>query len=452
MPTSKNQILAMLLAVIVGAAMVGAFLLVDDQKHRRVYLEEKREFLEPPKLAPEQFTLRPRFGTLGDAPDWSKLATFHETITRERFERELIQVYSEGDAWKSVIEFDDTTARIETTDGTFKLRFAGNEPTTKPPRYWRSASEMPPSSDPRQRPLEGVRIAIDPGHIGGEWARMEERWYQIGDGIEVKEGELVLQTAGQLLFALREGGAEVQLIRSKLEPVTTHRPADFEELATATLLARGQVAAPGDDGPDEATQKRITREAERLFYRAAEIRQRATILNERLQPDLVVCLHFNAEAWGNPNKPAFVPRNHLHFLINGTYSAGELRLHDQRYEMLLRLLQGIHDEELAVNLSVADALAGETGLAPFKYRTPNAKLVSDNPYIYARNLLANRLYQCPVIFCEPFVMNNREVYDRIALGDYEGRRTINGEERLSIFKEYALGVYRGLARYYRERR
>ncbi|MEM9478837.1 MAG: hypothetical protein AAGA58_04150 [Verrucomicrobiota bacterium] len=450
MAATQNQTLAILLAVIFGAAIIGAFLLIDDQEHRREFIEEQRESMVPPKLAAEQFTLRPRFGTLGATPDWSRIEAFHKTITREQFERELIDVYSEGDAWKSVIKFDDTTARIETTDGAFKLRFAEGEPSKKAPRYWRKASELPPASDLKNKPLEDLRVAIDPGHIGGDWARMEERWYQIGDGVEVMEGELVLQTAAQLLFALKEGGAEVMLVRSELEPVTTHRPIDFEELAAANLRSRGQI--PAKEEVDEATQKRITREAERLFYRAAEIRQRATVLNEVLKPDIVVCLHFNAEAWGDPNKPAFVPRNHLHFLINGTYSTGELRLHDQRYEMLQRLLQGIHEEELAVNLRVADALAKETGLPPYKYRTPNAKLVSDNEYIYARNLLANRLYQCPVIFCEPYVMNNREVYDRIALGDYEGRRTINGKERLSIFKEYALGVYRGLAKYYRENR
>ena len=32
-----------------------------------------------------------------------------------------------------------------------------------------------------------MKIAIDPGHLGGEWARMEERWYVIGDSKPVAD-------------------------------------------------------------------------------------------------------------------------------------------------------------------------------------------------------------------------------------------------------------------------
>jgi len=46
--------------------------------------------------------------------------------------------------------------------------------------------------------------------------------------------------------------------------------------------------------------------------------------------------------------------------------------------------------------------------------------------VYARNLLATRLYRCPVVYCEPYVMNSNDVFARIQAGDYEGMRNING--------------------------
>lgn len=445
MADSRYRTLAVLIAVIIGAAIVGAYLALQREE------PDPPVSLVPDPIPTEQLTVRPRFGLLGAEPEWESLDRFQGLVSRDRFESELIGVYSEGNAWKSVIALADEHAKIKTTDGTLQLEFAEDADGTgvDPPRFWRKGGELPPAADPKSRPLEGLRVAIDAGHLGGEWAKMEERWYQIGNGIEVKEGELTLLTAKQLAFALRKGGAEVHLVRSELEPVTGHRPADFRELAAEYLQSRGMIDR---DKPDASSLEMIEREAEKLFYRAAEIRQRAWVVNERIQPDLVVCLHFNAESWGNPNKPEFVPRNHMHFLVNGTYSTAEMRLHDQRYEMVLRLLEGIHGEELAVTSSVADALAVETGLPPYVYRTSNAKLVGRSPYVYARNLLANRLYRCPVIFCEPFVMNNREVYDRIAAGDYDGTREFGGKKRLSIYKEYALGIYRGLAKYYREER
>jgi hypothetical protein len=53
-----------------------------------------------------------------------------------------------------------------------------------------------------------------------------------------------------------------------------------------------------------------------------------------------------------------------------------------------------------------------------------------------------------VIYLEPYVMNHREVHDRIQLGDYRGRRNINGIPRESIYREYVRGVVDGLVAYY----
>ena len=73
-------------------------------------------------------------------------------------------------------------------------------------------------------------------------------------------------------------------------------------------------------------------------------------------------------------------------------------------------------------------------------------------YVYARNLIATRLYQCPVIYFEPYVMNSNEVFWRVEEGDYEGIRNVNGTDRPSIFREYADGVVDGLVEYYRAAR
>ncbi|MGZ5536932.1 MAG: hypothetical protein ACXWG0_00230, partial [Chthoniobacterales bacterium] len=65
---------------------------------------------------------------------------------------------------------------------------------------------------------------------------------------------------------------------------------------------------------------------------------------------------------------------------------------------------------------------------------------------------ATRLYQCPVVYFEPYVMNSDEVFWRVQEGDYEGIRNVNGTDRPSIFREYADGVFDGLVDYYREAR
>ncbi len=190
-------------------------------------------------------------------------------------------------------------------------------------------------------------------------------------------------------------------------------------------------------------------QSEMLFYRYSEIRRRAVLVNNKLHPDLVVCLHFNAEGWGDPANPTLIDTNHLHLLVNGSYLQDEIGLDDERFEMIRRLLSRVYDEELPIADAVATSMAKATGLPPYQYPTTQTTTkVGSSGYVYARNLLATRLYRCPVVYCEPYVMNSNDAFARIEAGDYEGTREINGVKRKSIFREYADGVAEGLADYY----
>jgi N-acetylmuramoyl-L-alanine amidase len=379
----------------------------------------------------------PVLSMLAAPPDWKSLEAYQNTITREDFERLLTTVFTTGNGWHSSIEIDAAEARIQTgtdpADPPFHLRFA---PTESPPRrHWRTAAELPPG--PPEKPLAGLKIAIDPGHIGGTWAKMEERWFVVGNGTPVQEGDMTLHVANLLKPRLEALGASVTLVREKLEPVTPIRPDALRSLARDS-------AAP-EESP--AAQQRL---AERLFYRTAEIRARAELVNEVIQPDLVLCLHFNAEAWGDPLQPLLIDRSHLHLLLNGAYTDEEVRLADQRFALLRKLLQQTHQEESLVGATVADTFAEISGLPPYVYppESTSVRPVAGHPYLWARNLLANRLYDCPVIFMEPYVMNSTIDHARIQAGDYDGFREIGGKMRPSIFQEYADALAAGLAKHY----
>jgi len=175
-------------------------------------------------------------------------------------------------------------------------------------------------------------------------------------------------------------------------------------------------------------------------------------VNEKIKPDIVLCLHFNAEAWDDPKKPTLTDRNHLHLLVNGSYLPPELEFDDVRFEMLQRLLSRMHEEELGLAQKLAETMARRTQLPPYEYTTENVAKLGSSGYLYARNLIATRLYDCPVIYFEPYVMNSDEVFWRIQEGDYEGLRNVNGTDRPSIYREYAAGMVDGLIEYYRDAR
>lgn len=396
-----------------------------------------------------------RLSVLADPPDWGRLEAYQGTITRGEFVRLLETVYAPNGAAKGLIEIDGDAARIRMTltpPTDFRLRFAEDTPSAKKtPRSWRPASAL--GRAPRGKPLAGLKVAIDPGHLGGDWARMEERFFQVGNTVPIREGDMTLRVAELLAPQLRKLGAEVTLLRSGLDPTTRDRPDTLRDAAREELTRLGVKTPRETYDPalirDPTRGESVQWQSEILFYRYSEIRHRARVVNESLRPDLVLCLHFNAEAWGDdPAQPVFVPRNHLHLLVNGSYSAGELRNDDVRFEMLLKLLSRSYPEELAASETLAGALAAATHLPPYAYTTPNAIRIGTTKYVWARNLLANRLYRAPVLFFEPYVMNNQEVWQRVQDGDYEGWKLSAGALRKSIYREYADAVAAGLREYY----
>jgi hypothetical protein len=397
--------------------------------------------------------LSQRLTPLSQPPDWSRLDRFQETITRSEFADLLNTVYAPNNAAGQWIKLDPANVVIqENANEKFTLRFAASPgATVLPPRYWKPAESF--GADP-ERPLSGVSIAIDPGHLGGDWAKMEERWFQIGDSVPVKEGDLTLRVAQLLAPRLERLGAKVTLVRSAPGPVTGIRPNQLTAQAVESLRDRGVTSTlPSYNGPaDPNREDSVPWEAERLFYRVDEIHTRARIVNEQIKPDLTVCLHFNAEPWGDPVHPVLVRVNHLHLLVNGAYRSAELGYDDERFAMLLKLLNRSYREELACSEAVAAAMARITGLPPYHYSTPNAQSVGTSGYVWARNLLANRLYECPVIYIEAYVMNSEDFFARVQAGEYDGIRNFGGVMRQNIFQEYVEGVVQGLSDYFRAAR
>jgi N-acetylmuramoyl-L-alanine amidase len=394
--------------------------------------------------------------TLGRKPDWSELEKYQATITRDEFVHLLNDVYCLHGISPEVIRVEAESARILMSKGTqnfFVLHFARSEAERLPlTRTWLPPAALPSST--AVGPLSGFHIALDPGHLGGAWAKMEERWFQIGKAPPVQEGDMTLQVAQLVASHLKSLGAKVSLVREKAEPITPYRPSDFQEIALQFLRRTG-IAEPREtfDGPaDPHREQTLQWQREMLFYRNSEIRRRANLVNYRLQPELVLCLHFNAEPWGDPNHPTLVRKNHLHLLVNGAYLPAELDLDDERFQMLEKLLSRSFPEELDLAEALAQTMAKRTGLPPYHYKTENVRPVGVSGYVYARNLMATRLYRCPTVYLEPYVMNSREVFARVQAGDYEGTRRIGRVKRPSIYREYVDCVVDGIVNYFKKAR
>ena len=388
---------------------------------------------------------------MAEAPKWSSLTLLSKTMSKEEFVTALETFYSDGSAFPAPWDVEEKAVVVKTGDPaapTVRIEFLQpKEKAADLPRFWRRVDELPPLKG--RPPLSDLHIALDPGHIGGAYAKIEERFLSFAPGESIQEGDLSLLTAQLLKKKLETLGAVVTLVRENSEPVTSFRPADLRLIAQSVLRDAGVPMPVENYDPTSGDAKILTTQwqSEKLFYRVSEIRARAKKVNEKLKPDIVFCLHFNAESWGDATLPQFSPQNHMHVLINGCFSPLELTSQDVRYEMIGRVFSKAHTIELPLAEAVADSLASTTGLPPYVYTTTNAKRVGANSYVYARNLLANRLYECPVIYLEPFVMNHQETYQRLLLGHFQGRTLVGGKLRASAISDYVEGVVQGLLKF-----
>ncbi|MFM7604010.1 MAG: hypothetical protein ACKO8Z_02275 [Prosthecobacter sp.] len=406
--------------------------------------------------APSPILRFAKLSPLGESPDWTQLQAFAKTMTRAELEAALREIYTDSSTLPAAWRIEGNVLLIPTGNPNRPEIRVELETLSQPPaestRYWHRVGELPPLKD---RPvLSDIHIALDPGHIGGAYGRIEERFLSFQPNEHIQEGDLSLITAQVLAERLRALGAYVTLVRENVEPVTHERPPTLQAPALKLLQDAGfpDPAEKYDGLTGDAKLLTVQWQSEKLFYRVSEIHARGRKVNTRIKPDLVLCLHYNAEAWGDATSPRFSPQNHAHVLVNGCYSPAELEQADVRFEMFRRLFSRVHEEEIPLADAVANGLLQATGLPPYVYTTPNARRTGTNTAVYARNLLANRIYDCPVVYLEPFVMNHEETYRRLLVGHFIGRTLIAGRLQTSAVEDYVRGVVNGLVSYYQKNR
>ena len=370
-----------------------------------------------------------KLNDLADPPDWSRLDSFQKSISKQEFLRQLNEVYCPRKSWWSPwIEIEENRARIRKKAGSddwYDLQFLESNETSN-----FSLSRFQ---------LSGSKILIDPGHIGGDFSEMEGRHFAIGDDEPVKEGDLALSVALKLKSELQKKGAIVSLSREQNKPVSQKRPQDFKELAQ-TWFSRMEWLQKLSE---EERSKRIQKRQELYFYRVSEIMARSEIIRKS-QPDLILCIHLNAAPWPDPDNKSLVARNDYHVLVNGCFMGGEVAYDNQRFEMIWRLVNRWAGKERLIAEHMSQAFAQETGLPAFAYKGPNALKIGEVEGVWARNLLANRIYEAPVVFLEPYIANSEEVYQRIQMVDSDDEDINKNQKGRSIVKEYVDAVLLGL--------
>jgi N-acetylmuramoyl-L-alanine amidase len=372
------------------------------------------------------------------------LDSYQETITKTEFCRLIDKVYNPSKTvYKYLTLYDDFAEFFEDggrTNLVFSLQFA--QPDEAPQRArktFRDFRELKSLENPSRQPLKGVRIVLDPGHIGGAWSDIEERSVLYKDLAIIREGDLNLKTAKLIKGRLEKAGALVYVTHEKPEPVTSTRPQDFMEEAKASVFKEHKVDELTAQKKKDFFNRLINWRAELYFYRRAEISQRSDNIRANFLPDLNICNHFNATERSGARE--LTKDNRHAFFVNGCYGPEEVDNPMTRFYLFSKLL----DQSLPIEMAVGDAITEKmlkvAPLPPVKYGKAKYQCrVNQNPYLYARNLAASRQYPGPCVILEPFYMNNPWTAERLGAGDYEGVKVLAGGSYRSLFREYADAV------------
>ncbi len=422
-----------------------------------------------PEITPEKAknarslnTLRD-FRTATDSPrwptpnEWLELDLYQGTLTRQQFEQKLSTLYDPFHIFPAYYEIDDSKVVFypsakERRVPQFVLNFAPPDKPRAPMRWFRTPAEFRAESRPLDKPLNGLRIAIDPGHIGGPWAQIEERSTRYKGSAPVQEGDMNLITARILKQQLTNLGATVFVVRDSTEPVTPYRPHDMIPEARELLVKKaGKGSALQTMAPDKVNVvlgSRLMELAKFLFYRCSEIKERGNRIRNNFVPDITVTLYIDATPGSGRGR--LTPGNANIFFVGGSYTKTEMADPEMQRRCVYKMLEGGSEIEIELANDIANAFTQKTGLKPVRYgdSSTTRAVIPSNPYVVARNLAANREYDGPVVCTEPYFMNNEVVYQRLLAGDYEGQKIFNKKSYSSIFREYADCVTQGLLKTY----
>lgn len=262
-------------------------------------------------------------------------------------------------------------------------------------------------SNPRELPLLGLKIAIDPGHMSTrEWDKYTGKFVRDRAGNYVSEGLIALQTALLLKQDLEALGATVELTRDDHEAVTETplRSLDIQSFGREALREQSLQAwflslisrnAPGtalyNSFAANAKFKALFRENARYNYFVLREDLAARIRRfEAFAPDISFSIHYDTQ--NAPNNPTGVNTraySRVKTYVHGSLTAEEWATGTHRRAYLLHALDTKSwDASFSLATSVVNSLSGTLGLRFDQGGGGTSRMVA--PGVFSRNLYLTR--------------------------------------------------------------
>ena len=274
--------------------------------------------------------------------------------------------------------------------------------------------------NPNAKKLEGIRIAIDPGHIANDFTMgdLEKKHIiikgdsinGIKDSIEIAEGILTFATAQLLKDKLEKEGATVFLTRTADhcafgKTFTQWKKSDLKN-AVDSLYKIGELKSSQKQYFLSAKVK--DRDIFRVIFRDLELAKRAELIN-KFKPDYTVLIHFNVDETNSDWKKT-TDKNFNMCFVAGAFMKNDLSSKEKRFEFLRLLITD--DLEKSIMLSSYVTKQFETELQVQTATIRDAKyliegcLPTNADGVYCRNLQLPRYIHSPLVYGETLYQDN----------------------------------------------
>ncbi len=255
--------------------------------------------------------------------------------------------------------------------------------------------------------LKGKRIAIDPGHLGGDLAFLEHRFVilQTEPEILLKEGTLCLETAKYLKALLESEGALVFLTKES----------DGEAVYSQTFWEWLSTKFPLELKIDPALSFQPLSVIFRRMYNPLDLRARIEKINA-FEPDVTLIIHYNMATKHNRNT-GYNPGSKVNYnlcFIPGAFMKGELELKEKRQDFFrLATENSLELSEQLSSLVIAQFTDILKVKPASKYALSESSLAISKG-VFSRNLALTREIHSPLCYGETLMQDNHDEAKRLA--------------------------------------
>ncbi len=286
----------------------------------------------------------------------------------------------------------------------------------------------------RKHSLRGLKIAIDPGHMGSAfWDKETGKYLSDGHGHVLSEGVLNLQTSLLLKNEFEKLGAIVYLTHDELKPVSSMdyknfnlTPFALNELKDSThqdwfqhLIASAPVGSQLNSNFENSSdfKKLFSESARSEYFIKREDLWKRTELIDQFDPDLVLIIHYDTSSSASGLNPKS-PKQTKSFVF-GSYEKTEFGSREARKYFARHLLdKNSWNESVSLSRAIVQKMHKNLNLdLPTSADSGSTQI---EPGIFARNLMVPRRLKSsvPVAYLECLFYDRTDEYQKLIQQDH----------------------------------